>query len=70
MPIGVPTVTAWPSTTDAVTGSTVEMNPPSWVIDTTGRSTTTPTNDTRPSATAVTAESGSAARSIPRCPAE
>ena len=46
------------------------MNPPSWVIDTTGRSTTTPTNETCPSATAVTTEPGSSARSMPRCPAE
>lgn len=53
-PIGAPGATDWPITTEASTGSTVETSPSACAMLTTARSTTWPTNDTVPAATALT----------------
>jgi len=44
--------------------------PSGWSIESTGRSTTTPTNATTPSPAARTAAPSAPATSTPRCPAD
>ncbi|MDP9906342.1 hypothetical protein J2S90_003326 [Arthrobacter bambusae] len=64
-----PLLTGAPSASSLSTGSKLLRNPSPWSMVITGRSTTTPTKRTVPSAGAATVTpSSTACRSTPRCP--